>query len=144
MNGHGEQNNTDELARSRVNRAAGIVDVARELMDEEFQREVWVSCAIPGVVSSYYETTQAVEDFDVNDIAGSPAEYGFNGHQGAMLEQLLRSLRIFQAKCDSTADHVVVNHPDWKSVRIAAAAFVNSLQGTWPGDLGPLSKRGAT
>ena len=111
-----------------INIAAGIVDVARQVADPEFQQRVWINDSEPGVMSSYEEgVLGTLGDYGVHRAVNNAAKYGFSEHQAEKLRLFVMHLTHFADQHPGAVSQDVVGSSDWSRVQRAAADFIEAI-----------------
>jgi len=104
-----------------------ISDVVRNITNEEFQRTAWFGLSPTQISSPEELLSQFLDDFDFNDFLNS-SELNLTPKQKAAGEVLKSKMESF---ADATPKHldpqVVMDDARWKEIRIAAQAFLETL-----------------
>src|SRR5271170_7407721 len=102
---------------SRVNIRAGIIDVARELSDTEYQRDVWVLASRPGVMGSLEEAMESlIDDYSVYEVLAEYGLFDLNADQATRLRQLADELYAFYKRFGQLRDCEAIQLPEWQRV----------------------------
>jgi len=111
------------------NISAGIIDIAREVADSDFQQRIWIQASEPGVISSYEEGVlgSLLDDYDVEYAVDHGASYGFTQNQIEKLRSFVTQLTHFADQHPGAVSRDVVGTPEWIRVQRAAADFVATI-----------------
>jgi hypothetical protein len=101
---------------TRINVRAGIISIAEELSDIEYQRDVWVHNSRPGLAGSFVEVIGGLfDDFSVCEVLWHASELKFNVNQEKRLRLLVDELFRINKEYASLRDRDIIELPEWQS-----------------------------
>jgi hypothetical protein len=116
-------------AESRENIRSGIIDLAEELSDIDYQHDVWVLRSRPGLIGSFYEARASlIDDYSVYDVLAQHADFNLSADQAAHLRRLAEGLTAFGKMFGCLKDREIIELPEWQGIIQLARTFASSVK----------------